>query len=136
MRSAPGRANGGARQAAPVRPRRRPRTRQRRLLPSAIVTARGRHSPGLTRARCSRRSGSTFFERHGRDPGVSSTVHKFTCEPRALLASDKHLRSAERSEAIMKNVKHASECPRHCGGFTCYAIAADPTEYLRSTEKS
>ena len=33
-----------------------------------------------------------------RDLGVSSKAHKFACELRALLASDKHLGSAERRE--------------------------------------
>ena len=74
---------------------------------------------------CPRLGGSAFFENGQRDLGVSSKAHKFACELRALLASDKHLGSAERSEAIVKYVKHASECPRHCGGSQCaYAKAA------------
>ena len=47
---------------------------------------------------CPRLGGSAFFESGQRDLGVSSKAHKFACELRALLASDKHLRSAERSE--------------------------------------
>ena len=39
-----------------------------------------------------------IFESGQRDFGVSSKAHKFACELRALLASDKHLGSAERSE--------------------------------------
>ena len=52
--------------------------------------------PGTT---CPRLDGSAFFESGQRDLGVSSKAHKFACELRALLASDKHLRSAERSES-------------------------------------
>ena len=48
---------------------------------------------------CPRLGGSAFFESWQRDLGVSSKAHKFACELRALLASDKHLRSAERSES-------------------------------------
>ena len=47
---------------------------------------------------CQRPGGSVFFESGQRDLGVSSKAHKFACELRALLASDKHLGSAERSE--------------------------------------
>ena len=47
---------------------------------------------------CPRLGGSAFFENGQRDLGVSSKAHKFACELRALLASDKHLGSAERSE--------------------------------------
>ena len=47
---------------------------------------------------CPRLSGSAFFYSGQRDLGVSSKAHKFACELRALLASDKHLRSAERGE--------------------------------------
>ena len=47
---------------------------------------------------CPRLGGSAFFESRQRDLGVSSKAHKFACELRALLASDKHLESAERSE--------------------------------------
>ena len=47
---------------------------------------------------CPRLGGSAFFESRQRDLGVSSKAHKFACELRALLASDKHLGSAERSE--------------------------------------
>ena len=47
---------------------------------------------------CPRLGGSAFFESGQRDLGVSSKAHKFACELRALLASDKHLGSAERSE--------------------------------------
>ena len=39
-----------------------------------------------------------IFESGQKDFGVSSEAHKFACELRALLASDKHLGSAERSE--------------------------------------
>ena len=47
---------------------------------------------------CPRLGGSAFFESEQRDLGVSSKAHKFACEHRALLASDKHLGSVERSE--------------------------------------
>ena len=47
---------------------------------------------------CPRLGGSAFFESGEIDLGVSSKAHKFACELRALLASDKHLGSAERSE--------------------------------------
>ena len=52
---------------------------------------------------CSRKSvpaprRERIFENGQRDLGVSSKAHKFACELRALLASDKHLGSAERSE--------------------------------------
>ena len=47
---------------------------------------------------CPRLGGSAFFENGQGDLGVSSKAHKFACELRALLASDKHLGSAERSE--------------------------------------
>ena len=45
-----------------------------------------------------------------------------------LLASDMHLGSAERSERQVQHNKYASECPRHCGGYTGSATAADPAE--------
>ena len=48
---------------------------------------------------CPRLGGSAFVESRQRDLGVSSKAHKFACELRALLASDKHLGSAERSES-------------------------------------
>ena len=66
---------------------------------------------------CPRLGGSAFFESGQRDLGVSSKAHKFACELRALFASDKHLGSAERSERQVSGTKHASECPRHCGGL-------------------
>ena len=47
---------------------------------------------------CPRIGGRAFLESGQRDFGVSSKAHKFACELRALLASDKHLGSAERSE--------------------------------------
>ena len=47
---------------------------------------------------CPRFGGSAFFESGQRDFGVSAKAHKFACELRALLASDKHLGSAERGE--------------------------------------
>ena len=85
---------------------------------------------------CPRLGGSAFFENGQRDLGVSSKAHKFACELRALLASDKHLGSAERSERQVRFAhKHASECLRHCGGFTGYAIAADPASDLSSMEE-
>ena len=46
---------------------------------------------------CPRLGGSAFFENGQGDLGVSSKAHKFACELRALLASDKRLGSAERS---------------------------------------
>ena len=53
---------------------------------------------------CPRLGGSAFFENGQRDFGVSSKAHKFACELRALLASDKHLGSAERSESEVKGM--------------------------------
>ena len=86
---------------------------------------------------CPRLGGSAFSIKAERDFGVSSKAHKFACELRALLASDKHLGSAERSERQVLKAKHASECPRHGGGLlvTGYAIAADPTRDLSSIEE-
>ena len=77
---------------------------------------------------CPRLGGSAFFEIGQRDLGVSSKAHKFACELRALLASDKHLGSAERSERQLPTNKHASECPRHCGGSDGCATAAGPRD--------
>ena len=65
---------------------------------------------------CPRLGRSVLSERCVRDLGESSTVHKFTCELRVLLASGKHLGSAWGCEKETKHHKHASECPRHCGG--------------------
>ena len=52
---------------------------------------------------CPRLGGSAFSRKSKRDVGVSSKAHKFACELRALLASDKHLGSAERSERQLRN---------------------------------
>ena len=48
--------------------------------------------------------GSAFLRKAERDFGVSSKAHKFACELRALLASDKHLGSAERSERQLPKI--------------------------------
>ena len=52
---------------------------------------------------CPRPGGSAFFEDGQRDFGVSSKANKFACDLRALLASDKHLESAERSESEVRS---------------------------------
>ena len=69
----------------------------------------------ISEKRCARASSAAHFSKVGRE--TSGSAHKFACELGALLASDKHLGSAERSERQVLKPKHASECPRHCGGF-------------------
>ena len=77
---------------------------------------------------CPRLGGSAFSESGQRDLGVSSKAHKFACELRALLASDKHLGSAERSERQLPFKLNTPASARgtvaDCYGF---ATAADPS---------
>ena len=85
---------------------------------------------------CPRLGGSAFFENGQRDLGVSSKAHKFACELRALLASDKHLGSAERSE---RQLPFKLNTPASARGTVAdlwaAAAAADPSWDRMSGER-
>ena len=76
---------------------------------------------------CPRLGGSAFFENGQRDLGVSSKAHKFACELRALLASDKHLGSAERSERQLPTPNTPASARGTVADLPAYATAADPS---------
>ena len=76
---------------------------------------------------CPRLGGSAFFENGQRDLGVSSKAHKFACELRALLASDKHLGSAERSERQLPKPNTPASARGTVADLPAYATAADPS---------
>ena len=77
---------------------------------------------------CPRLGGSAFFESGQRDLGVSSKAHKFACELRALLASDKHLGSAERSERQLSKPNTPASARGTVADCYGFAIAADPSQ--------
>ena len=76
---------------------------------------------------CPRLGGSAFFESRQRDLGVSSKAHKFACELRALLASDKHLGSAERSERQLAKPNTPASALGTVSDLWAAAAAADPS---------
>ena len=84
---------------------------------------------------CPRLGGSAFFENCPRDPGVSSKAHKFACELRALLASDKHLGSAERSERQLQTNKTPAGARGTVADLRAAAAAADPAWDSMSGER-
>ena len=85
---------------------------------------------------CPRSGCSAFFENGQRDLGVSSKAHKFACELRALLASDKHLGSAKRSE---RQLPFKLNTPASARGTVAdlwaAAAAADPSWDRMSGER-
>ena len=76
---------------------------------------------------CPRLGGSAFFESGQRDLGVSSKAHKFACELRALLASDKHLGSAERSARQVLDANTPANARGTVADLWVAAAAADPS---------
>ena len=76
---------------------------------------------------CPRLGGSAFSRKSKRDVGVSSKAHKFACELRALLASDKHLRSAERSERQLPKPNTPASARGTVADLWAAAAAADPS---------
>ena len=76
---------------------------------------------------CPRLGGSAISRNAKRDLGVSSKAHKFACELRALLASDKHLGSAERSERQLPKPNTPASARGTVAECTGFAIAADPS---------
>ena len=85
---------------------------------------------------CPRLGGSAISRKAERDLGVSSKAHKFACELRALLASDKHLESAERSE---RQLPFKLNTPASARGTVAdlwaAAAAADPSWDRMSGER-
>ena len=84
---------------------------------------------------CPRLGGSAFFENGQGDLGVSSKAHKFACELRALLASDKHLRSAERSERQLPTPNTPASARGTVADLWAAAAAADPSWDSMSEER-
>ena len=84
---------------------------------------------------CPRLGGSAFFESGQRDLGVSSKAHKFACELRALLASDKHLGSAERSERQLSTTNTPASARGTVADLWAAAAAADPSWDRMSGER-
>ena len=84
---------------------------------------------------CPRLGGSAFFENGQRDLGVSSKAHKFACELRALLASDKHLGSAERSERQLSTPNTPASARGTVADLWAAAAAADPSWDRMSGER-
>ena len=84
---------------------------------------------------CPRLGGSAFFESGQRDFGVSSKAHKFACELRALLASDKHLGSAERSERQPPKTNTPASARGTVADLWAAAAAADPSRDVMSGER-
>ena len=84
---------------------------------------------------CPRLGGSAFFENGQRDLGVSSKAHKFACELRALLASDKHLGSAERSERQLPKPNTPASARGTVADLWAAAAAADPSRDRMSGER-
>ena len=76
---------------------------------------------------CPRLGGSAFSRKSKRDVGVSSKAHKFACELRALLASDKHLGSAERSERQLAKPNTPASARGTVADLWAAAAAADPS---------
>ena len=84
---------------------------------------------------CPRLGGSAFFENGQEDLGVSSKAHKFACELRALLASDKHLESAERSERQLPKPNTPASARGTVADLWAAAAAADPSRNVMSGER-
>ena len=76
---------------------------------------------------CPRLGRSAISRKTERDLGVSSKAHKFACELRALLASDKHLRSAERSERQLPTPNTPASARGTVADLWAAAAAADPS---------
>ena len=84
---------------------------------------------------CPRLGGSAFSRKSKRDVGVSSKAHKFACELRALLASDKHLGSAERSERQLPKINTPASARGSVAHLWVAAAAADPSWDVMSGER-
>ena len=83
---------------------------------------------------CPRLGGSAFFESGQRDLGVSSKAHKFACELRALLASDKHLGNAKRGERQVR-AQGKPNTPASARGIVADYGQPPPVEYAPDPEE-
>ena len=69
-----------------------------------------------------------LFLKYGeRDLGVISKAHKFACELRALLASDKHFGSAERSERQLSTTNTPASARGTVADLWAATAAAEPS---------
>ena len=84
---------------------------------------------------CPRLGGSEISRKTERDLGVSSKAHKVACELRALLASDKHLGSAERSERQVQLANTPASARGIVADLWAAAAAADPSRDVMSGER-
>ena len=84
---------------------------------------------------CPRLGGSEISRNVKRDLGVSSKAHKFACELRALLASDKHLGSAERSERQVPEQTRQRVPEALWRILWAAAAAADPSRHGMTGER-